>query len=50
MQMKPSISLVIPAYNEAATLEATVARGLGVLTQCADDYEVVILDGTAPGR
>lgn len=42
--MKPSISLLIPAYNEAATLEAATLRAIDVVRACSDDYEVVILD------
>jgi glycosyltransferase involved in cell wall biosynthesis len=42
--MKPSVSFLIAAYNEEATLEAAFTRGLGVLAECTGDYEVVILD------
>jgi dolichol-phosphate mannosyltransferase len=41
---RPSISLVIAAYNEAATLESVYRRCRVVLGECCDDYEVVILD------
>ena len=41
---RPSISLVIAAYNESATLAAVFARCRVVLTECSDDFEVVILD------
>ena len=40
----PSISLVIAAFNEEATLEAVFARCLAVLSECSDDFEVLILD------
>ena len=40
----PSISLVIAAFNEEATLAAVFARCLAVLTECSDDFEVLILD------
>ena len=40
----PSVSLVIAAYNEAESLATVFQRGLSVLQQCTDDYEVVILD------
>ena len=40
----PSISLVIAAYNEAATLRSVFDRCLTVLQQCSDDYEIIILD------
>ena len=48
--MKPSLSLLIPAYNEAATLEATVCRAVEVVRSCVDDYEVVILDDGSRDR
>ncbi len=41
---RPSISLVIAAYNEAATLESIYRRCREVLSECSDDFEVVILD------
>jgi glycosyltransferase involved in cell wall biosynthesis len=41
---RPSISLVIAAYNESATLESVYRRCREVLSECSDDFEVVILD------
>ncbi|HIE60369.1 MAG TPA: glycosyltransferase, partial [Microbacterium sp.] len=41
---RPSISLVIAAYNESATLESVYRRCREVLAECSDDFEVVILD------
>ena len=40
----PSVSLVIAAYNEAESLAIVFQRGLSVLQECSDDYEVIILD------
>ena len=40
----PSISLVVPAYNEESTLESTVARCLTTLRRCTSDFELVMLD------
>ena len=40
----PSVSLVIAAYNEAESLTTVFQRGLKVLQDCTDDYEVLILD------
>lgn len=40
----PSISLVIAAYNEAASLRNVFERSLAVLKQCTDDFEIIILD------
>lgn len=42
--MRPSISLLIAAYNEGDSLEAAVDRCMAVLADCADDYEIVMLD------
>ena len=39
-----SVSLVIPAYNEEATLHDVAQRCLRVLAECAPDYELVMLD------
>lgn len=39
-----SISVVVPALNEAATLRSVVRDTLGVLSQLCDDYEVIIVD------
>lgn len=39
-----SFSIVIAAYNEAASLEDVFDRCLAVLKKCADDYEIIILD------
>lgn len=46
----PSISLVIAAYNEEATLETVFARCLDVLVECSDDFEVLILDDASTDR
>lgn len=40
----PSISIVMPAFNEEASIAQTVARCLTALERWADDYELVILD------
>ncbi len=48
--MRPSISLVVPAYNEEAGLSATVERCLKTLRACADDYELIILDDCSRDR
>ncbi len=46
----PSISLVVPAYNEEAGLTATVERCLKTLRACTDDYELIILDDCSSDR
>lgn len=42
--LMPSVSLVVPAYNEEAGLAATIDRCQATLRDCTDDYEIVILD------
>ncbi|RJP14561.1 MAG: glycosyltransferase family 2 protein [Candidatus Abyssobacteria bacterium SURF_5] len=49
---RPSISIVMPAYNERENIEKAVLSSLAVLRSACDDYEVVVvddgsLDGTA---
>ncbi len=39
-----SFSIVMPAYNEEATLGLAAQRCLQVLASCTDDYELVIVD------
>ncbi len=46
----PSISLVVPAYNEEAGLAATITRCQTVLQECTEDYEIVILDDCSKDR
>lgn len=46
----PSISLVVPAYNEEAGLESTIDRCLRTLRGCTDDYELIILDDASKDR
>jgi glycosyltransferase involved in cell wall biosynthesis len=40
----PSISLVLPAYNEADNIEPIVAEATPVLESVADEYEIVVVD------
>ncbi len=40
----PSLSLVVPAFNEEAALEPTVRRCIDCIRKCTDDYELIILD------
>jgi glycosyltransferase involved in cell wall biosynthesis len=48
----PELSLIIPAYNEAAAITDIVRRSTTALTQCAMQWEVIVVsdcssDGTA---
>ena len=46
----PSISLVLPAYNEADNIEPMVAEATPALQAVADDYEIIVVDdGSADG-
>ena len=42
--MKPSLSIVLPVYNAAATLPATMTHVLEVAAEAEDRFEVLILD------
>ncbi|MEJ2207712.1 MAG: glycosyltransferase family 2 protein [Anaerolineae bacterium] len=39
-----SISLVLPAYNEAENIEPMVAEAVPALEANADDYEIIVVD------
>jgi glycosyltransferase involved in cell wall biosynthesis len=40
----PTISLVLPAYNEAENIEPVVAEALTALEACTDDFEIIVVD------
>jgi glycosyltransferase involved in cell wall biosynthesis len=42
--MKPSISLVLPAYNEAENIEPMVAEAMPALSAVSDDFEIIVVD------
>jgi glycosyltransferase involved in cell wall biosynthesis len=42
--VKPSISLVLPAYNEAENIEPMVDEATPALAAVADDYEIIVVD------
>ena len=41
---RPSVSLVIPMYNEELNIEHAVAAGVDSLEKYASDYEIIIVD------
>src|SRR5438045_1082635 len=43
-QRLDSLSVVMTAHNQSATIEATVDEALKVAALVADDYEVVVVD------
>jgi len=48
--VKPSISLVLPAYNEADNIEPMVAEAMPALEAVSDDFEIIVVDdGSADG-
>jgi glycosyltransferase involved in cell wall biosynthesis len=40
----PSISLVLPAHNEAENIEPVVAEAVAALAAVSDDYEIIVVD------
>jgi glycosyltransferase involved in cell wall biosynthesis len=40
----PSISLVLPAYNEAENIVPMIAEAIPALEACTDDYEIIVVD------
>lgn len=40
----PSISLVLPAYNEADNIEPLIAEAMPALEANAEDYEIIVVD------
>ena len=50
MDPKPTISIVIPAYNEEANLESTVKEVLEALGTRFSDYEILIVNDGSKDR
>jgi glycosyltransferase involved in cell wall biosynthesis len=44
MQGRPSVSLVIPMYNEELNIEHALAAGTEALRKYTDDYEIIVVD------
>jgi glycosyltransferase involved in cell wall biosynthesis len=44
MSRVPSLSVVLPAYNEQDNIATVVQRGLEVLPRLAEDFEVIVVD------
>lgn len=44
VNMKPSISVFFPCYNDAGTISAMVIRALQTLRDITDDYEVIVVN------
>jgi glycosyltransferase involved in cell wall biosynthesis len=41
---RPSVSAILPAYNEEAVIERSVRHVAAVLTRLVDDFEVIVTD------
>jgi dolichol-phosphate mannosyltransferase len=41
------ISVVIPTYNEASTIEETLRRACGALRSTGDDFEIIVVDDSS---
>jgi glycosyltransferase involved in cell wall biosynthesis len=39
-----TISLVLPAYNEAENIEPVIAEAMPALEACTDDFEIIVVD------
>lgn len=48
--MKPSVSLVIPMYNEELNIELAVAAAIDSLSKYSGDWEVLIVDDASTDR
>jgi glycosyltransferase involved in cell wall biosynthesis len=47
---RPRLSIVVPAYNEAARIESTLVRVLGCVERCGWDAEVLVVDDGSTDR
>ena len=45
-----SVSLVIPAYNEEASIAAVVKKASDVLTECAGPFEIIVVNDGSTDR
>ena len=50
IRARPSISVILPAYNEEAVIERSVRHVADVLRGLADDYEIVVTDDGSRDR
>lgn len=44
MRMRPSVSLVIPMYNEELNIEPAIAAATDSLAKYTDDYEIIVVN------
>ena len=50
MSGKPSLSLVIPMYNEELNIEPAIGAAVDALTKYTSDYEIIIVDDASTDR
>lgn len=50
IEARPSVSLVIPMFNEEENIEHAVACAAEALDACSDDWEVIIVDDASTDR
>jgi glycosyltransferase involved in cell wall biosynthesis len=50
IEARPSVSLVIPMFNEEENIEHAVACAIEALEDCSDDWEIVIVDDASTDR
>lgn len=50
IEARPSVSLVIPMFNEEENIEHAVACAAEALEACSDDWEVIIVDDASTDR
>lgn len=49
-QKRPSLTLVLPAYNEQATIEQAIREADAALAGLTDDYEILVVDDGSTDR
>jgi glycosyltransferase involved in cell wall biosynthesis len=47
---RPGVSLVIPAYNEEASILSVVEKAAAVLRTCAENFEIIVVDDGSSDR
>jgi glycosyltransferase involved in cell wall biosynthesis len=48
--MKPSISLVIPTFNDSRTIEKVVTQAISIIKKITRNYEIIALDDKSPDQ
>ena len=48
MESSLRVSVVVPVYNDQATVREVVMQACNMLRRCADEYEVIVIDDGSP--